>query len=205
MKIFVAGTDTNVGKTVFAAALAGALDASYWKPVQAGDLELTDSDRVRSLSGLPAEKIVPEAYRLGSACSPHRSAELDGVRIACDGILPPDTDPLVIEGAGGLLVPLTRDFLFADLAARWQLPTILVARTGLGTINHSLLSIHALWFWKIPILGIAFVGDEARDSEETICAASGVKCLGRLPLVEPLDQMSLSLAFGENFSLDDFR
>lgn len=205
MRIFVTGTDTNVGKTVFAAALAGALGASYWKPVQAGDLDMTDSDRVRLLSGLPPENILVEAHRLRTACSPHRSAELDGVEIACGAMSPPDADPLVIEGAGGLLVPLTRDILFADLIARWKLPAVLVARTSLGTINHSLLSIHALRSWTIAIHGIAFVGDEARDSEEIICAASGARRLGRLPLIDPLEPASLRRAFLDNFRLEDFR
>jgi len=205
LKIFVTGTDTNVGKTVFAAALAGALGASYWKPVQAGDLDLTDSCRVRSLSGLPARKILAEAYRLSTACSPHQAAKLDGIEIGCEEMNLPDFDPLVVEGAGGLLVPLTSDRLFADLLARWQLPAVLVARTGLGTINHSLLSIHALRSWGIPILGIAFVGDEASDSEEIICAYSGVRRLGRLPLIEPLETAALRRAFAANFRIDDFR
>lgn len=205
MRIFVTGTDTNVGKTVFAAALAGALGASYWKPVQAGDLDVTDSHRLRSLSGLPAQKILGEAYRLSTACSPHRAAELDGIEIAFEEMSLPDADPLVVEGAGGLLVPLTRNRLFVDLLARWQLPAVLVARTSLGTINHSLLSIHALRSWGIPILGIAFVGEEASDSEEIICSHSGVRRLGRLPLVEPLETASLGRAFAANFRIDDFR
>lgn len=205
MKLFVAGTDTNVGKTVFASALAGALHAHYWKPVQAGDLHQSDSDTVRKLSGLPEGMVLREAYRLRSPCSPHRSAELDGVTISADRLSPPDMDPLIIEGAGGLLVPLTRDLLYVDLIARWRLPVVLVARTKLGTINHSLLSVHALRYWNIPILGIAFVGDEVRDTEDIVCTASGLKRLGRLPLVHPLDQSGLSEAFSANFRLEDFR
>lgn len=205
MKIFVTGTDTDVGKTIFAAALAGALGACYWKPVQAGTLDRTDSDVVRRLSGLPATRILPESYRLQTPCSPHRAAELEDLQIACDDLEPPDMDPLVVEGAGGLLVPLTRGVLLADLLARWQLPAVLVARTELGTINHSLLSIHALRSWKIPCLGVAFVGDGNSDSEETICAMSGAKRLGRLPRLDPLNPDNLKRAFGANFRLEDFR
>lgn len=190
---------------MFAAALAGALQASYWKPVQSGDLEQTDSNTVQALSGLAPAKILSEAYRLRTPCSPHRAAELDSTKIALDEVALPDPDPLVIEGAGGLLVPLTRETLLADLIARWGVATVLVARTGLGTINHSLLSVHALRCWKIPILGIAFVGNSQPDTEETICTIGRIRRLGRLPLLEVLEPQSLEQAFHANFKLDDFR
>jgi dethiobiotin synthetase len=205
MKIFVTGTDTDVGKTIFSAALARALDATYWKPIQAGTLDRSDSDIVRNLSGLPTCRIIAEEYRLTTACSPHRAAERDTVRIDCDRLALPSADPLVVEGAGGLLVPITREFLVIDLVASWQLPVVLVARTSLGTINHSLLSIEALRSRKIPMLGIAFVGEANPDSEGVICAFSDVKRLGRLPFVDPLDQANLQQAFMNNFNLDDFR
>lgn len=205
MRIFISGTDTDVGKTTFAAALAGALHASYWKPIQAGNLDYSDSDRVRKLSGLPQEKIFPETYRLRTPCSPHRAAELDGVTIDVDGVRLPDADPLVVEGAGGLLVPVTRDVLIVDLIARWGLPTVIVARTSLGTINHSLLSLAALRSRNISVVGIAFVGDPYPDSEETICALSGAKRLGRLPFLDLLDRASLHRAFSDNFGMDDFQ
>jgi dethiobiotin synthetase len=205
MKIFVTGTDTDVGKTIFSAALAGALEATYWKPIQAGTLDRSDSGTVSKLSGLPPHKIIAEGYRLTTACSPHRAAELDSVRIDRDRLALPNADPLIVEGAGGLLVPITREFLVIDLVASWQLPVVLVARTSLGTVNHSLLSIEALRFRKIPILGIAFVGETSPDSEGVTCAFSGVKRLGRLPFVDPLDRANLSQAFMSNFSLNDFR
>ncbi|MGS1018214.1 dethiobiotin synthase [Allosphingosinicella humi] len=203
MRIVVTGTDTDVGKTVFAAALAGALGAHYWKPVQAGLEDGTDSLTVAALSGLAEDRILPEAWRLHTPCSPHRAAELDGVTI--EPFDPPEIDPLVIEGAGGALVPLTRDLLYADLIARWRLPTVLVARTGLGTINHSLLSIEALRARAIPILGIAFVGEAVEDSEAIIAAMGGVKRLGRLPRLDPLDQASLAAAFHTHFRIEDFQ
>lgn len=205
MKLFVTGTDTDVGKTVFSAALAGALDASYWKPIQAGSLERSDTDAVRDLSNLPPLKIIAEAYRLTTPCSPHRAAELDSVNIDLDTLQLPHEDPLVIEGAGGLMVPVTRNVLFIDLLAKWRLPVVLISRTELGTINHSLLSIEALRSRDIPLLGIAFVGEANADSERMICVLGRAKRLGRLPILDPLDKAPLARAFKSNFSLADFR
>lgn len=202
--IVVTGTDTGIGKTVFAAALAGALDADYWKPVQAGLDEDTDSERVAALSGLTADHIIPEAYRLKTPCSPHRAAEIDGVTIDVTRLVPPTRNRLVIEGAGGVMVPLTRALVFADLLARWALPTIIVARTALGTINHSLLSIEALRSRGVPLVGIAFVGDANDDSETTIAAMGRIRRLGRLPFVDPLDRDTLARAFADNFNIADF-
>lgn len=203
--IVVTGTDTDVGKTVFAAALAGALDGHYWKPVQAGLDDGSDRASVAALSGLTAAHILPEAYRLTTPCSPHRAAEIDGVTIDPDRLIPPQVEgPLVIEGAGGVLVPIKRELLYADLFARWRLPVVLVARTALGTINHSLLSIEALRSRGIAIVGVAFVGDAVPDSEATIVAMGGVKRLGRLPYLNPLDRGTLADAFAANFSLADF-
>ncbi|WP_083672035.1 dethiobiotin synthase [Sphingomonas montana] len=203
--IVVTGTDTGIGKTVFAAALAGALGARYWKPVQAGLDEAGDSATVATLSGLPAPRILPEAYRLNTPCSPHRAAELDGVAIDPERLaLPTVAGPLVVEGAGGVLVPLTRTLLYADLFARWATPVILVARTELGTINHSLLSIEALRARGVPVLGIAFVGSGNADSEATICAIGGVRRLGRLPILPVLDRETLAAAFAANFAIADF-
>jgi dethiobiotin synthetase len=201
--IVVTGTDTDVGKTVFAAALAGALGASYWKPVQAGLDPQADVDSVAMLSGA---RILPEAYRLTTPCSPHRAAAIDGVTIDPARLVLPEVDgALVIEGAGGVLVPVTPDLLFADLFARWANPVVLVARTALGTINHSLLSIEALRRRGVPILGIAFIGDEQVDSEATIARLGGVKRLGRLPRLDPLDADTLATAFAAHFDLADFR
>jgi dethiobiotin synthetase len=201
--IIVTGTDTGVGKTVFAAGLAAALGAAYWKPIQSGlDGEASDSDTARALG---VQEILPEAYRLTEPLSPHRAAELDGVMIDPDRLaLPHVTGPLVIEGAGGLLVPITRHTLFADLFRQWQAPAVLVARTALGTINHSLLSIEAMRARSIPILGIAFVGDANEDNEATITALAEVKRLGRLPRLAPLNAGNLAAAFREHFRMEDF-
>ncbi len=203
--LIVTGTDTGVGKTVFAAALAGALGGAYWKPVQAGLDEEGDCEAVRRLSGLPGDRILPEAYRLATPCSPHRAAEIDGVTIDPARLAPPASAArLVIEGAGGVLVPLARDLLFADLFARWQLPVVLVARTSLGTINHSLLSVEALRARGIPLVGVAFTGEANEDSEATIAALGGVRRLGRLPRLDPLDRSHLARAFAAHFRLEDF-
>ncbi|MFV0622589.1 dethiobiotin synthase [Sphingomonas sp. ac-8] len=204
MSIVVTGTDTDIGKTVFAAGLAAALGARYWKPVQSGLADGTDAARVAAL-GVPAEHILPEAYRLATPCSPHLAAEIDGVTIDPDLLTPPSGEgPLVIEGAGGVLVPVTRTLLFADLFARWDLPVVLVARTGLGTINHSLLSIEALRARGVPILGVAFVGDAVEDSEAIVAELGCVRRLGRLPRLDPLDAETLAAAFHTHFDLEDF-
>lgn len=201
----VSGTDTGVGKTVLAAALAGVLRGSYWKPVQAGLDDGGDSLRVAWLSGLPPERILTPAYRLTSPCSPHRAAEIDGVAIQADRLALPDfSPPLIVEGAGGVLVPLTRDCLMADLFASWAAPVVLVARTSLGTINHSLLSIEALRSRNIPILGVAFVGPENEDSEMAIASIGRIRRLGRLPWIEPLDADRLRTGFNGAFNAADF-
>lgn len=201
----VTGTDTGIGKTIFSAALTGALNAHYWKPVQAGLDDGADRDHVASLSGVPADHILPEAYRLTTPCSPHRAAELDGVVIDPANLALPPQRPLVIEGAGGALVPVTRSTTYADVFAWWNLPVIVVARTALGTINHSLLTLEALRSRGVPIHGIAFVGEANEDSEATICAMGDVKRLGRLPMLQRLDQQSLAIAFAQGFGPEAFR
>ena len=201
-RIVVAGTDTDVGKTLFSAALTGALDAFYWKPVQAGLAGETDSQAVARLSGLPASRILPEAYRFSLPASPHLAAKHEGLEIDLKKLDPFSLPtPLVIEPAGGLAVPLTRRTLQIDLMAEWKLPVILCSATRLGTINHSLLSIEALKHRAIPILGVAFIGAENADSERTIALLGGVKRLGRLPWLSHIDAPSLGKAFAENFDV----
>lgn len=205
MSIFaVTGTDTDAGKTVFSAALAGALNGYYWKPVQAGLVDGTDSTTVEALSGLPADRILPEAYRLTTPCSPHHAAEIDGITIDPARLALPAERPLVIEGAGGALVPLTRSLLFADMIAQWCCPAIIVARTALGTINHSLMTIEALRARRIEIFGVAFSGDGNEDSERTICEIGQVRRLGRIDRLQPLDRHTLASAFSQGFNLADF-
>jgi dethiobiotin synthetase len=204
-RIVVTGTDTGIGKTVFSAALAGALAGFYWKPIQAGLDEETDSQAVLRLSGLAPERILPEAYRLRTPASPHLAAELDGVTIVHGSLELPEKDrPLVVEGAGGLLVPLTRGVTYLDLMTRWRVPVVLCARTTLGTINHSLLSIEALRARDVALLGIAFIGEENVESERIIVEMGRVRRLGRLPHVAPLTRDTLREAFAGAFDIDDF-
>ena len=201
-RYIVTGTDTGIGKTVFSAALTDALGAAYWKPVQSGLEEETDSQTVARLGRIPHDRILPEAWRLATPASPHLSAERDGVRIDADALNPPVTaGPLVIEGAGGLMVPLTRTALLIDVFARWGLPVILCARTALGTINHTLLSIEALRRRRIPIAGIAFIGEEKADSQRIIADLGQARVLGRLPSISPLTPDALRAAFRAGFDM----
>ena len=200
----ITGTDTGIGKTVFAAALTGALRAHYWKPMQSGLDDGADADTVARLSGVPHDHIVPEAYRLTQPLSPHRAAELDGVAIDPARLVLPVQRPLVVEGAGGVLVPITRGMTYADMFARWSLPVIVVARTALGTINHSLLTIAALRARGVAVHGMAFVGDANADNEMTIAELGQVRRLGRLPLMPEVTREHLAAAFVDGFAVADF-
>ena len=201
----ITGTDTDIGKSVFAAALTAALGASYWKPVQAGLAEGTDSETVAHIGGIDPSRILPERYRLKIPASPHFSAAQEDILIGLNDLDIPQIDgPLIIEGAGGALVPVNPELLFADLFAHWGLPVIIVASTSLGTINHSLLTIEALRSRDVPIHGIAFIGDENVDSEQTICRIGAVRHLGRLPILDQLTPAFLQDAFDAHFDIGDF-
>ena len=202
MRFVVSGTDTDGGMTVCCAGLAGLLGARYWKPVQAGTDNSGAGDS-EAVAGLANVEIVPEAYRLKLPASPHQAAAEEGIAIDPDSLVPPD-GPVVIEGAGGLMVPLTRTALFLDVFARWQLPLILCARTRLGTINHTLLSIEAVRARDIPLHGVAFIGDANTESEKIITEIGKVKRLGRLPVIDPLTAARLKTVFAENFAARDF-
>lgn len=198
----VTGTDTDVGKTVFAAGLAGALGARYWKPVQAGTIPTTDRDSVAELSGLPVGHLISEAYRLETPASPHLAARRDGVTIELERLaLPVGEGPLVVEGAGGVLVPLSETLLMADLFAHWGAPVILCARTGLGTINHSLLSIEVLRARGVAIAGIVFVGEAHAENERIVPLLGKLPSLGRLPRLDPLTRETLAQAFAAHIDL----
>lgn len=204
--LVVTGTDTDIGKTVVAAGLVAALDADYWKPVQAGLDGETDRETVMRLARLSPDRAHAEAYRLRTPASPHRAAEIDGLDIDTSRLSPPATSrTLVIEGAGGLLVPLNRRELQIDLFARWGLPVLLVASTRLGTINHTLLSLEALRSRSIPLLGILFTGDENTDTQHTICEFAGARSLGRLPTLSHLDSDTLSRAFSSGIDIAAIR
>lgn len=201
-KFVITGTDTGIGKTVFSAGLVQALGAQYWKPVQAGIEDETDTQFVERM--VPGSTL-PEAWRLVTPASPHLAARLDGVEIDADVLAPPAVSgPLVIEGAGGALVPLNPLTRYADVFARWQIPVIICARTSLGTINHSLMTIEALRSRGVPVHGIAFIGDAMPDSEDIIPAIGKVRRLGRLPMIDALTPQSLAGAFAAGFDIADF-
>ena len=192
--VFVTGTDTDAGKTVVAAALVAALGADYWKPVQSGADELPGGDTgvVARLTGRPRADFPPPAYVFQAALSPDQAAELEGVRIDPARIVLPARDRfLVVEGAGGLLVPLDGATLMIDLAARLGLPIVLAARTGLGTINHTLLSLEALARRGLPVAGVVFSGPDHPRNLETIRRLGGAPILGRIPRLDPLTPAAL--------------
>lgn len=204
-RIVVTGTDTGIGKTVFAAGLTRLLDGVYWKPIQAGLDDESDTAVVRRLSGLPVGRTLPEAWRLNTAASPHLAAERDGVAIDPTAlVLPSLARSLIIEGAGGLMVPITRRVLYIDIFEEWGVPLILCARTGLGTLNHTLLSLEALQRRGIPVLGVALIGEGHPDNERTLGTLAGVPILGRLPRLNPLLPESLAAAFSAAFSRNQF-
>ena len=192
LQFVVCGTDTDVGKTVVSALLVQGLGAHYWKPVQSGLEGGGDTGRVQQLLGLPPERVWPEVYRLTAPVSPHWAAERDGLTIDPARLALPAWDgPLVVETAGGLLVPLRRDWLQIDQIAAWGLPVLLVARSGLGTLNHTLLSLEALERRSIPVLGLVLNGDPHPDNPRTLAALGGVPVLAELPPLDPLDREGL--------------
>jgi len=205
--LIVTGTDTGVGKTVVAAMLVLALDAFYWKPIQSGLTDGTDTETVAALTGVDRASLLREAYRLRQPLSPHRSAELDGVTIDPAALVLPAIPPgrwLIVEGAGGALVPVTRSLLQIELFTRWQAPAVVVARTALGTINHTLLTIEALRRREIPVQGIVFVGDENSDTQRIIGEFSAAKVLGSVPVMKKIDADALREVFGRQFRASDF-
>ncbi len=201
----ITGTDTGIGKTTAAAMLTLALEADYWKPIQSGTIDGTDRQTVQALTGLPDDRFLPEAYILSQPLSPHRAAELDGVDIDFMRLHQPETErPLIIEGAGGLLVPVTRHVLQIDLFAAWGGPLILCCRTGLGTINHTLLSCEAIRRRGLNLHGLIFIGDDNPDNIRTIAEMTDAEVLGRLPHLDHLDRDALHAAFNDHFRREDF-
>ena len=187
---FVTGTDTDVGKTVVAAWLVARLGACYWKPVQAGTDPETDSATVRRLAGVAQDRILPEAYVLPEPLSPHEAARRAGLAIDMAKLVPPACDrPLVVEGAGGLMVPLNENSYVIDLARELDLPLILVARSTLGTINHTLLSLEAIRRRGLPLAGVVMNGPETPHNRAAIERYGRVEIIAEIPR---LDRVTLS-------------
>jgi dethiobiotin synthetase len=205
--VIVSGSDTGIGKTVVCAMLTLALDGVYWKPIQSGTAGGTDTQRVQAMTGLPPSHFPPERYVLRDPLSPHRAAELDGIAIEPESLDLPQANGkrwLIVEGAGGVLVPINRQMLQIALFSRWRAPVIVVARTALGTINHTLLTLEALKHRAIDVVGIIFVGDAMPDTERTIAEFGGIKSLGRLPILPALNADVLREAFDAHFDRRDF-
>ena len=199
-RLVVCGTDTDVGKTVVSALLVQGLGAHYWKPVQCGlDNGEGDRDRVQRWLGLQPERVIPEAYRLQAPVSPHWASELEG-EASIDQArleLPLHPGPLVVETAGGLLVPLRLDLLQIEQLQRWQLPVLLVARSGLGTLNHTLLSLEALRLRQIPVLGVLLNGHPHANNLQTLATLGSVPMLGCLPPLTEINTGSLAQQWQE--------
>jgi len=183
----ITGIGTDVGKTVVSAIFAQALNVTYWKPVQAGDLDNSDSIKVNNWTDEEVN-VLHEAYRLTEPMSPHAAATIDGLKIDEDSICFLDVHGnLIVEGAGGLLVPVNNDgLLYADLFKKWGLPVIVVSRHYLGSINHTLLTLEVLKSRGIPVEGIVFVGAENKATESIILNVTGVKMITRIPITDEL-------------------
>lgn len=198
---FVTGTDTEIGKTVISAILTQGLNASYWKPIQAGLEEETDTQFVQRTTDISASAIKPESYRLKTPMSPHGAAEIDDVKISMEDFKLPEyeTDHLVVEGAGGLMVPMNDEDMVIDLISHLELPVVLVAQSTLGTLNHTFLSLEALRKRDIPILGVVLNGPRHQSNYEAIQKYGDINILAE---VEPLDELtaeSLQHTFDNEF------
>lgn len=201
-QIFITGTDTGIGKTVVSTILTLGLNALYWKPIQSGLDFPTDTDWVRRNTGLPERHFAPETYRLTQPLSPHESARLDHVQIELDQFVMPEQEGfphLVVEGAGGIMVPINeKEYLF-HLAKQFDLPVVLVAKSGLGTINHTLLSIEKLKSEGLAIFGVVLNGPKNEKNREAIEFYGKVKVIGELGPLANFQKETLQEAFLSSF------
>lgn len=180
MKIFITGISTDVGKTIVSAIITQALEADYWKPIQAGDLDQSDTHKIKAFVSNSKSTFFENSYALNTPASPHFAAEMDGVIIDLTKIIEPKTDNhLVIEGAGGLFVPINNAETIVDLIQP-DYKVIVVSRHYLGSINHTLLTLEALQNRTIKVAGIIFNGPENKATESIILSKTKVNCIGRL-------------------------
>lgn len=188
MKIFITGISTDVGKTITSAIVVEALEADYWKPIQAGDLDCSDSHKIRSKVSNSKTHIFENSYQFQTPASPHLAAEIDGISIDLKQILEPVTsNHLVIEGAGGIFVPLNDKDLIVDLI-KPDYKVIVVSRHYLGSINHTLLTIESIQNRGFEVAGIVFSGDENKATESLILNRTGISCIGRIEQEPYFDQ-----------------
>lgn len=214
--VFVTGTDTGVGKTVVSAALLSRFghrpSTRYWKPIQTGIEHDDDTAEVLRLSGMPSERALLEGVRLPRPLSPHLSASLAGLPISLPPLMDlawsqPEGDRLIVEGAGGVLVPLNDHELMVDLISVLGLPVVIAARSGLGTINHTLLTVEALRTRGVPIVGVVMVGTPNADNRVAIETRGHAPVIGELPLLDPLTPEALqaaAMAIARGGELDSF-
>jgi dethiobiotin synthetase len=206
---WVTGTDTDVGKTIVSSLLVTAFGSSYWKPVQSGILTGTDTDYVREVTELTQDHFIPEVYRLTQPLSPHLSSQIDHVEISLDAFHRPDSSliknkVLIIEGAGGVMVPLNSRYFVIDLIKKIPAPVILVCRSALGTINHTLLSIEALRSRGIPIHGFIMNGAINHDNERAVVEYGNVRHLGSVPHLNCVDSLTLRRTWEEQGFKEQF-
>jgi dethiobiotin synthetase len=188
MKIFITGISTDVGKTITSAIVVEALEADYWKPIQAGDLDNSDSHKVKSQVSNSKSQFFPNSYALNTPASPHLAAEIDGITIDIKNIQEPKTENhLVIEGAGGIFVPLNENETIVDLI-KTDYKVIIVSRHYLGSVNHTLLTIEAIQNRGFKVAGIIFSGSENKSTESLIHNKTGIKCIGRIDEEPYFDQ-----------------
>lgn len=188
MKLFITGIGTDVGKTIASAIITESLEADYWKPIQAGDLETSDSHKIKGYLSNDKTVIHPNSYALNTPASPHLAAAIDGITIDLKKITAPVTkNHLVVEGAGGIFVPINDNETIVDLIQP-EYKVIVVSRHYLGSINHTLLTIEALQNRNIAIAGILFNGNENQSSESIILKKTGLNCLGRIDEEPYFDQ-----------------
>lgn len=201
MKIFVTGIGTDVGKTIASSIITESLQADYWKPIQAGDLDNSDSHKIQRYISNDKTTIHPNSYKLHTPASPHYAAELDGVTIDLNKIVEPQTkNHLVVEGAGGVFVPINNTDCVIDLI-KPDYKVIVVSRHYLGSINHTLLTVEALQNRKIKVAGIIFSGEENKATESIILSKTGIKCIGRIehePYFDPNVIKDYAEQFREN-------
>lgn len=192
-KIFITGIGTDVGKTLASAVLAEAWQADYWKPIQAGNLEQLEADYVQSLVTNNKTVIHPTQVLLKTPCSPHYAAKLDEISIQPENLDIPNTNnTLLIEGAGGLMVPLQQDFLILDLIKFWKLPVVVVSRNYLGSVNHTLLTLEVLRINQVSVLGLVFTDTDAWDSMEYIRRKSQLPVIGHIPYLPEVTPQRIS-------------
>lgn len=205
--LFVTGTDTNVGKTLLSAVLVAALDAIYWKPIQTGAVDGTDRETVIKLAAIPETQTLRECYCFDPPVSPHLAAAASGVRLDLERIQPPTNlaKPVIVEGAGGILVPINDSQLMLDLADSLGFPVIIVARAALGTINHTLLTIRVLRCAKVPIKGVVMVGHRNRENERSVERFGGIPLVGWIPWLDKINREALLQVFRRNFDPEHFR